>query len=294
MMLERAQENGIPELYKEASRYVLDAYNSIGEDLAILSPTTLLRLERRRSNFLERLLKLGQVSILRDYSCHSHCDEPARCAWLVDEKWRSAFSAAFRFGTPQPCVPPSLTPSRDEAMSACRCAVAAGGPDGLTRTPRAGRSSTAACARSSPRCPRPPSTFLSRPARTMRASGSPSASLLLCLPCARTPSPSSRSLTRPSPALLPSHSLFDRMFGLGITPARNWTSLTLNHLPNAGSAALSPSASGGGGGWMRAVGEGTSSQRNAAKYFLFVEMRDEAPGAGAGAAGGRRERVGSV
>ncbi|GAA5891222.1 hypothetical protein JCM8208_002550 [Rhodotorula glutinis] len=221
-----AEENGIPELYKEASRYVLDAYNSIGEDLAILSPTTLLRLERRRSNFLERLLKLGQVSILRDYSCHSHCDEPTRCARLVDEKWRSAFSAAFRFGTPQPSI-------------------------------------------------------IYRSLRSLEPS--------LSSPALHLPFTTCQNYARLWVA-----DLFDRMFGLGITPARNWTSLTLNHLPNAGSAALSPSASGGGGGWTRAVGEGTSSQRNAAKYFLFVEMRDEAPGVGASGGGGRRERVGSV
>lgn len=52
------QENGIPELYKEASRYVLDAYNSIGEDLAVLSPTTLLRLERRYAAFLRSMYYL--------------------------------------------------------------------------------------------------------------------------------------------------------------------------------------------------------------------------------------------
>jgi hypothetical protein len=58
----------------------------------------------RRSWFPERLLKLGQVQILREYACHSACDDPSRCARLVSEKWGSAFSATFRFGTPQPCV----------------------------------------------------------------------------------------------------------------------------------------------------------------------------------------------
>ncbi|BGP18581.1 hypothetical protein JCM10213_002131 [Rhodosporidiobolus nylandii] len=99
------EENNIPELYKEGSRYVLDNFgNWQPEELAILSPTTLLKLERRRSWFLERLLKLGQVQILREYACHSACDDPSRCARLVAEKWGSAFSATFRFGTPQPSI----------------------------------------------------------------------------------------------------------------------------------------------------------------------------------------------
>lgn len=99
------QEFGIPELYKEASRYLLDNGGAGGwtsEELAILDPLTLLKLERKRSWFLERLLKLGQIQMLRDYTCHSACDDHARCARLVDEKWRSAFASAFRFGTPQP------------------------------------------------------------------------------------------------------------------------------------------------------------------------------------------------
>lgn len=103
--MHRVQEMGIPELYREASRYILDNYAGwTSEELAVLDPSTLLKLERKRSWFLERLLKLGQVSILRDYSCQPACDDPSRCARLVDEKWRSAFAAAFRFGTPQPCV----------------------------------------------------------------------------------------------------------------------------------------------------------------------------------------------
>ncbi|GAA6055143.1 hypothetical protein JCM3770_007463 [Rhodotorula araucariae] len=222
-----AEENGIPELYKEASRYVLDAFNNTGSDeLAILSPTTLLRLERKRNWFLERLLKLGQVSILRDYSCHSNCDDPSRCARLVDEKWRSAFAAAFRFGTPQPSI-------------------------------------------------------IYRSLRSLEPS--------LSSPALHLPYTSCQAHARLWVA-----DLFDRMFGLLITPARNWPSLAL------GGAALSPSTSasggngggggggGGGSGWARAVGDSASSQRNAAKYFLWVEMRDEAPAAAA------RGRVGSA
>ncbi|BGP50386.1 hypothetical protein JCM10450v2_006305 [Rhodotorula kratochvilovae] len=210
-----AEKNGIPELYKEASRYVLDAYNNTGsEELAILSSTTLLRLERNW--FLERLLKLGQVSILRDYGCHSACDDPSRCARLVDEKWRSSFSAAFRFGTPQPSI-------------------------------------------------------IYRSLRSLEPS--------LSSPALHLPYTSCQAHARLWVA-----DLFDRMFGLLITPARNWTSLAL------GGAALSPSTSatgggsGGGSGWR----DGGSSQRNAAKYFLWVEMRDELPAVGG------RGRMGSA
>ncbi|KAM0754557.1 hypothetical protein T439DRAFT_321591 [Meredithblackwellia eburnea MCA 4105] len=100
-----AEEMNIPELYKEASRYTLDNYqNWPPEELAALSPPTLLKLERRRSWFLERLLKLGIIQISRDYVCQPTCPDPTLCAKLVDEKWRSAWSSSFRFGTPQPSI----------------------------------------------------------------------------------------------------------------------------------------------------------------------------------------------
>ncbi|KAL8293020.1 hypothetical protein RQP46_000714 [Phenoliferia psychrophenolica] len=100
-----AEEMNIPELYKEASRYTLDNYhNWPPEELAMLSQPTLLKLERRRSWFLERLLKLGLVQTSRDYVCAPTCPDHALCARLVDEKWRSAWSSAFRFGTPQPSI----------------------------------------------------------------------------------------------------------------------------------------------------------------------------------------------
>ncbi|KAK4705782.1 hypothetical protein P7C70_g398, partial [Phenoliferia sp. Uapishka_3] len=89
-----AEEMNIPELYKEASRYTLDNYqNWPQEELALLSQPTLLKLERRRSWFLERLLKLGLVQTSKDYVCQPTCPDTARCAALVDEKWKSAVSS---------------------------------------------------------------------------------------------------------------------------------------------------------------------------------------------------------
>lgn len=52
----------------------------------------------------------------RDYICPPSCPDPQQCARLVDEKWRSAWAASFRYGPPQPssiyralrCLEPSL------------------------------------------------------------------------------------------------------------------------------------------------------------------------------------------
>ena len=55
-----AERYHIPDLYKEASRFLLDNFAHWEQaELAVLSETTLLKLEKRRSWFLERLLKLG-------------------------------------------------------------------------------------------------------------------------------------------------------------------------------------------------------------------------------------------
>ncbi|BGP34060.1 hypothetical protein JCM10296v2_005875 [Rhodotorula toruloides] len=70
-----------------------------------------------------------RVSILRNYSCQPAWDDPSRCARLVDEKWRSAFAAAFRFGTPQPSIifrslrllePPLSSPALHLPYTACQ------------------------------------------------------------------------------------------------------------------------------------------------------------------------------
>ncbi|KAI0044211.1 hypothetical protein FA95DRAFT_1497417 [Auriscalpium vulgare] len=93
------------ELYREASRFVLD--NPGGwpdQELNTLSGDTLLKLEKRRTWFLERVLKLGLVQIAKEYECCSSCPDPAGCARLLDEKWRQAYQAVFRFGPCQPSM----------------------------------------------------------------------------------------------------------------------------------------------------------------------------------------------
>ncbi|GAA5915560.1 hypothetical protein JCM5296_007283 [Sporobolomyces johnsonii] len=196
-----AEDNCIPELYKEGSRYTLDNYgNWSSEELSILSPETLLKLERKRSWFLERLLKLGQIQLLRDYACHVACDDPSRCARMVDEKWRSSFSAAFRFGTPQPSIIYRSLRSLEPSLSSPALHL--------------------------------PYTACQNHARLFVAD------------------------------------LFDRMFQLGITPARNWTSLTINNLPGAASATSASNH------WtaLARSGDSATSQKSSARYFLHIEM----------------------
>ncbi|GAA5961985.1 hypothetical protein JCM8115_001637 [Rhodotorula mucilaginosa] len=208
-----AEEFGIPELYKEASRYLLDNGGSGGwtsEELAILDPITLLKLERKRSWFLECLLKLGQIQMLRDYTCHPACDDHARCARLVDEKWRSAFSSAFRFGTPQPSI-------------------------------------------------------IYRSLRSLEPSLSSPALHLPYTACQ-------------THAKLVVADLFDRTFGLGIQPARNWSSLAMN-----GATSSTNTGSGSWAALRSGAGDTVSTQKaNSARYFLYIEMRDD-PIAAAGA-----------
>ena len=72
---------------QESSRHVLDHWaHWTPEELATLSEVTQLKLERRRTYFLERLLKLGLVSPLRDYVCTVACPDPQTCARLVEAR----------------------------------------------------------------------------------------------------------------------------------------------------------------------------------------------------------------
>ncbi|KAF8629214.1 hypothetical protein AX17_005798 [Amanita inopinata Kibby_2008] len=58
------------ELYREASRFVLDNPGGWSEhELNTLSKETLLKLEKRRNWFLERVLKLGLTMIAKEYQC---------------------------------------------------------------------------------------------------------------------------------------------------------------------------------------------------------------------------------
>ncbi|KAH7108253.1 hypothetical protein BKA62DRAFT_15646 [Auriculariales sp. MPI-PUGE-AT-0066] len=93
------------ELYREASRFVLD--NPEGwpeEELKTISQETLLKLEKKRNWFLERLIKLGLTNISAQYTCCPTCPDPSICARTLEDRWRAAYSASFRFGPAQPSM----------------------------------------------------------------------------------------------------------------------------------------------------------------------------------------------
>ncbi|KDR75946.1 hypothetical protein GALMADRAFT_226609 [Galerina marginata CBS 339.88] len=93
------------ELYRESSRFVLDNPGGWTEqELNTLSQETLLKLEKRRNWFLERVLKLGLTMIAKEYQCCLTCPDSSVCARLLEEKWRQAYHAVFRFGPPQPSM----------------------------------------------------------------------------------------------------------------------------------------------------------------------------------------------
>ncbi|KAH9485349.1 hypothetical protein JR316_0002257 [Psilocybe cubensis] len=93
------------ELYREASRFVLDNPGDMNNpEMNILSKETLLKLEKRRSWFLERVLKLGITMVAKEYQCCPTCPDSAVCAKLLEEKWRQAYNAVNRFGNPQPSM----------------------------------------------------------------------------------------------------------------------------------------------------------------------------------------------
>ncbi|KAJ6593820.1 hypothetical protein B0H19DRAFT_1205248 [Mycena capillaripes] len=93
------------ELYRESSRFVLDNPGGWTEhELDTLSRDTLLKLEKRRNWFLERVLKLGLTMIAKEYQCCAACPDSATCARLLEEKWKQAYHAIFRFGPPQPSM----------------------------------------------------------------------------------------------------------------------------------------------------------------------------------------------
>ncbi|KAH0828044.1 hypothetical protein J3R83DRAFT_3694 [Lanmaoa asiatica] len=93
------------ELYRESSRFVLDNPGGWSEEeLSTLSQETLLKLEKRRNWFLERVLKLGLTPLAKEYQCCLTCPDPTNCARLLEEKWRQAYNAVFRFGPCQPSM----------------------------------------------------------------------------------------------------------------------------------------------------------------------------------------------
>jgi len=93
------------ELYRESSRFVLDNPGGWPDwELHTLSHSTLWKLERRRTWFLERVLKLGLVNIAKEYACCATCPDPPGCAKLLEEKWRQNYHSLFRFGPVQPSM----------------------------------------------------------------------------------------------------------------------------------------------------------------------------------------------
>ncbi|KAK8853225.1 hypothetical protein IAR55_003927 [Kwoniella newhampshirensis] len=104
MALSLAEEHGNAELYREASRFVLDQPTWDATEMETLSEQTQLKLSKRRNWFLERLLKLGSIDVKKEYSCRPDCPDPTRCQIQLDEKWRQAHSAVCRYGPPQPSV----------------------------------------------------------------------------------------------------------------------------------------------------------------------------------------------
>lgn len=100
-----AELHAIDDLYREASRHVLDNFAAWqADELEVLSGETLLKLERKRTWFLERLLKLGLANPARDYECHTACPDPQACARALHDKWTAAYRTAFRYHPPQPSV----------------------------------------------------------------------------------------------------------------------------------------------------------------------------------------------
>ena len=128
LMLAEQHENA--ELFREASRFVLDqreytlrrlssrpaTWNE--EEMESLDDQTRLKLSQRRNWFLERLLKLNTIDVKREYTCvcrpltipanrslqRPDCPDPTRCQVALDEKWRQAHLAVCRYGPPQPSV----------------------------------------------------------------------------------------------------------------------------------------------------------------------------------------------
>ena len=44
------------------------------------------------------------VNSSRDYTCCISCPDPTVCSRLLEDKWRSAWSASFRYGPAQPSI----------------------------------------------------------------------------------------------------------------------------------------------------------------------------------------------
>lgn len=118
-----AETHRLPDIYREASRHVLDHWHDWARsELDTLSPQTLLRLERKRSWFLERLLKLGLTCPMRDFECHPSCPDAQACARTLQERWERGYRACLASGPPQPSavwryLREEMGPARDGACA---------------------------------------------------------------------------------------------------------------------------------------------------------------------------------
>lgn len=232
--------NHSPELYKEASRYTLDNYHQWpASELVQLSQSTLLKLERRYV-----LLPFASSST---YDARSSLTPSAPAA--PGSSNVSSSSVLSKPPATTSANPPAQTKLSARASSTRNGVQLGRAPSASGRLNRAsfllanwtrltrgpGASSTARCALSSPPSLPQLCTCPIRPANRTPVSTSPSLSLL--------------------PPLLPKltrRSLFDRMFGLGILPARSWGSLAARSFGNAEG--------------------GIAKNSSSARYFLSVEM----------------------
>ncbi|KIR29240.1 hypothetical protein I309_01828 [Cryptococcus deuterogattii LA55] len=83
MALALAEQHGNAELYREASRFVLDQPTWDENEMKTLSVETQLKLSNR-----SRL----------------DCPDPSKCQAQLDDKWRQAHHAVIKYGPPQPSV----------------------------------------------------------------------------------------------------------------------------------------------------------------------------------------------
>ncbi|WVR07670.1 hypothetical protein IAU60_004712 [Kwoniella sp. DSM 27419] len=104
MAMSLAEGYGNGELYKEASRFVLDQATWEESEREALTFETRLKLSQRRLWFCERLLKLRSIDVKKEYTCRADCPDPARCQAQLDEKWQQAYNAVVKFGPPRPSV----------------------------------------------------------------------------------------------------------------------------------------------------------------------------------------------
>lgn len=130
-----AEKHHLHDVYREASRHVLDHWSDWDrDDVTTLSPRTLLKLERRRSWFLERLLKLSLSWPMRDFECHPRCPHPEVCARALQEKWQKNYRSCLLSGPPQPSTVWRLLRDGEETGLHAPFSAAVSGPSSVAGT----------------------------------------------------------------------------------------------------------------------------------------------------------------